>query len=313
MLGECVALLPSIKLFAAAARLGSVSAAARSCGTSIASASRQISGLERHLEVRLLNRGARAVTLTEAGDVLLQRVGPLVEELDAALEAVQLLQGEPRGLLRVHARSLTVSQRLLPAMPRFLADYRELRCELIVSNHDHVDIVRENIDVDLCYAAPDSLDLVAVRLGGHGLRSVLVASPDYLARRGVPATAADLARHDCIAFGSDGHDPEWQFSGADGRRQRLTMQPRLSTNDGQALRLAALHGVGISMVARWAVEDDLRSGALIEILPDLDPGYLMASDTLFAVYQRPRYQAAKLRVFLRFLREVFDQRDPSPK
>lgn len=306
--------LSAIKLFARAAQLGSVSAAARAAGISIASASRQISALEKHLHARLLNRGARTLTLTEAGDMLLHRVRPLIEEFDAALEAVDTLHAEPRGLVRVHVRSTIATHFLLPNLPKLLADYPELMVEMIVSNDNGVDIIRENIDVDVRYSQPDSLDLVAVKLGNHRMNMVLVASPDYVARHGAPAHPADLADHLIIGHSDIWPNSTWQCAGPGGRVDLIPVKPRSWFNEGATMRAAALNGLGVALMAQWIVQDELSAGRLVPLLPTTSFITTPPTDHIYAVYQRSRYQAAKLRAFLRFLQEIFRAHDaPWPK
>lgn len=297
-----------IRLFILASQQGSFAAVGRHVGLSTASVSRQIAALESHLKVRLFNRGARALTLTEAGKILLTRARPLFEELDETVDSLSLLEAAPRGLLRVSVRAIAASSRLIPALPRFLAAHPEVRIDLIISSDENVDLVAENIDVDIRYTRPDRSDLVARLLAPT--RLVLVAAPAYLSKQAQPKTPEDLAGHQVILPVSHPTYATWTFSDANGGLHETRVEARFRVDDGIGMRGAIRAGIGIGMMPLEEVDLDLASGVLVHVLD----GYAITaprvgSEGLFAVYQKTRYQTGKLRSFLAFLDQAF--REPA--
>lgn len=295
-------------MFVLAARCGSLSAAARYAGLTTASVSRQISALEAQLKVRLFNRGARALTLTEAGQILLRRARPLLDELDEAIDDVSLLQAKPRGLLRVSARAVAAGW-LIQALPRFLSDNPEVHVQLLVSNDESADLVADNIDVDIRYSRPDRHDLVARLLAQSGL--VVVASPAFCAAHGTPLEVQDLTRFEAVLYEPVDGETVWRFADRDGRLSELTPQGRLRVNDGILLRRAILAGIGLGIMPLREVDHELASGELVRLLPDqrvILPE--VGGEGIFAVYQRARFQTGKVRSFLAFLTSLFAEGAP---
>lgn len=292
-----------IRMFVLAMQHGSLAAVGRQMGVSTASISRQIAALEKQLKVRLFNRGKRRLTPTEAGELLLRRAHPMLDELDQIIDSVSLLEARPSGLLRVNVRAIAASRVLVPALPRFLAANPEVNIDLFVSNDEEADLIAHNIDVDIRYTRPDSPDLVAKLLAPS--RLVLVASPAYAAGP-LPEAAAGLAAYEAIMFEPNLGATPWQFLGADGRMQSFEPRGRVRVNDGTVLRSSILAGLGIGMMPFREVDEELATGKLIQLLPHLEIAHpLIGAEGIFAVYQRSSYQPGKLRSFLAFLPEVF--------
>lgn len=292
-----------LDIFLQVCRSGSFAAAARQVNVSTASVSRQIATLEDRLKVRLFNRGQRALTLTEGGEMLLRRVRPLLEQLEDALDEIALLEARPRGLLRVGARAVA-AEWLITALPRFLEENPEVDVELLVLSDEDADLVASNIDVDIRYTRPNRTDLIARLLAPASL--VLVASPAYLAVHGTPLTPADLRDHDIILYQPITEQTNWSLRDRDGRTTDITPKGRLRVNDGFALGRAAVAGIGIGLLPLKEAEREILSGRLVRLLPDhpvVQP--TIGGDGIFAVYQRVPYQTGKLRVFLAFLQTVF--------
>jgi DNA-binding transcriptional LysR family regulator len=293
--------LSGLRLFVLAAQHKSFAAAARQAQLSNASMSRQISALERNLSVRLFNRGTRALTLTEAGRILLARLLPMLSEMDEIFDSVSLLEAEPRGLLRVAIRGLIASQRVIPALPAFLDAHPHLEIDLQISTDENKDLVTENIDVDIRFDLPDSGDLVAKRLGPI-TQLVLLASPAYLAKRAAPISVKDLSEHSAILYGAQVEQPVWEFAGPDGATTRVMPVGQLSVDDGGMNRSALLAGVGIGIMPLEEIKRELAGGRLIRLLSDhriIRPR--TGNEGIYAVYQRSAYQTGKLRSFLEFL------------
>lgn len=298
-------LMLSIRTFACAARVGSVSAAARAGNISVARASRLITNLERHLGAQLLNRSPNGLNLTQAGEKLLHSVCPLVDELETALESVGTLDSETKGLLRVHLRTIIAHEILVPALPRLLAQNPNLQLELIVSNKESIDIASSNIDVDITFKEPDSLDLVAMKLKNKSMDMTLVSSPDYITKKGSISSPKEIKNYDCITYSNDNGRVSWAYKDTCGETKFIDIDPKLITNNGSTMRNAALEGCGICILPQWVVEKDLRQGTLVEILPEFRFHYPQFSNDIFAVYQKSKRRSAKLKVFLRFVKEIF--------
>jgi DNA-binding transcriptional LysR family regulator len=297
-------IITGMRLFILAAQHGSLAAAARQAGLTTASVSRQVGALEGHLRTRLFNRGTRGLTLTEAGETLLRRATPLLEELDDTIDSVSLLHDRPRGLLRVSVCAVLASYRIVPALERFLATHPDLKIDLLISNDESADLFSENLDVDIRYTCPDSSDLVAKLLAPS--RLILVASPVYLAKHGVPRSVVDLENHETILYEPMPPPTLWELSDPHGVVHRIRPRAKFRTDNGMAMQCAILAGIGIGMMPKREVDPELASGALVRVLPEHDVvSPLTHGEGIYAVYQRSRYQPGKLRCFLSFLVEIF--------
>jgi DNA-binding transcriptional LysR family regulator len=178
---------------------------------------------------------------------------------------------------------------IVPGLPEFCARYPDLVLDLRISD-SVVDLVEGAFDVAVRYAELSDSSFIARRLARD--RRVLVASPDYLKRRGRPSTPDDLAKHACLVVGTL---DQWTFSGADGKAIEKRVSPVLRINDGEAVRNAACSGLGIAWMATWVAADELRSGALVPALPDFP---LVSTQMLWALYPSSRELAPKVRAFI---------------
>jgi DNA-binding transcriptional LysR family regulator len=270
---------------------GSFSSAGRFIGSSPSAVSKSVARLERRLGVRLLQRSTRTLSLTTEGAAYYERVAPLLRAIEDAEDVVQMAD-DARGLLRVTA-PVFLGRTLIGAWSEaFLARHPNIKLELSVTDR-HVDLIREGFDVALRVGELPDTELTARKLAD--LPMVIIASPDYLARRGVPRTVEDLRRHACLRYLLAGRSYPFLF--ADGTH--FTPDGPLDSDDGSTLFHAALHGAGIAQVLRFAAEDDLDAGRLVEILPDL----LMPSVPTHAVHAFGRQLPVRARLFMDFLVE----------
>ncbi|MCT4578927.1 LysR family transcriptional regulator [Donghicola sp.] len=289
--------LSLLKLFVLVAEVGSFSAAARVTNTTPSAVSRQISRLEQDLGARLLQRSTRRQNLTEAGEVLLVHARQVVEDLEAARLAVSNLNSAPRGILRITAEADLAATFLAPLLPEFLERYPDLKLRLLPSASME-DLVDRNIDVAIRMGHLQSSTMIARRLTTS--RSVLVASPSYLERRGVPQRPDDLRSHACLSFRADVDQTVWRFEAA-GEQAEIGISPRLQAPSLLVLKNAAKAGMGIAMLPRWMMEEDLGNGALVPILTEY--ALLPSKTPISAVYASGRNLASKVRVFIDFLGE----------
>ena len=293
--------LAAIEAFAAVAETGSFSAAAARLRASKSAVSRLVSGLEAELGARLLHRTTRSLALTEAGRGYFERVTRILSDVDEANRAVSHSQAAPRGKLRIAGPMSFGFLHLAPALPDFLRQCPEVEIDLAM-NDRFVDLIEEGFDIAVRIGALTDSSLVARRLAP--IRLVACASPAYLAERGAPATPGDLRAHECLINTNQPQPSHWRFGGPDGQIQSIEVKGRLSANNGDALRVAALNGFGITMLPTFFVGGDLRTGALARVLDDFMP----RDHALSAVYPPSRHVSPKVRAFVDFLARRFGPR-----
>lgn len=291
--------LAAMAVFARVVEDGSFTAAARALGLSKSAVSKQIGRLEDRLGVRLLNRTTRRLSLSEAGEAFYERCRRAVAEAEAAEAAVSRLAAAPRGALRVNAPMSFGLQHVVPALPEFLARYPELDVDLAL-NDRYVDLVEDGYDVGVRIGRLGDSSLIARRLARS--RRVPLAALDYLRRRGRPLHPTDLRNHDCLTYAYQAERSGlWRFRGPGGA-VRVEVGGRLRANNGDALREAALAGLGIALLPTFIAGDDLRAGRLTALLQDWQEE---GEGDVHAVYPAARNLSPKVRVFVDFLAARF--------
>lgn len=285
-------------IFAHAVQEGGFSAAARALALTPSAVSKQISRLEDRLGVRLLNRTTRHISLTEEGRAFYERCARITAQIDEAAESVTARQGQVRGTLRVAATVAFTKRLVVPLIPEFLQRYPELRVTLEVTDRS-MDLVEEGIDVAIRFTEQltDS-SVVTRRLALN--RRVICAAPSYLERHGAPQTPDDLTQHTCLSLYTVSSFNEWEFDGPDGNRV-LRVGGNFETNSADALYHAALAGLGIARLSTYLVCPDLKSGRLVQLLPE----YVHEQSSMLAVYPHRRHVPRKVRAFVDFLVEKF--------
>ncbi len=257
--------LNDMRVFAAVGRRQSFTVAARDLGLPKATVSRRVSALEARLGVRLLQRTTRKVTLTDAGRVFLERCQRVEDEVSDAEASVRRLGAGPRGTLRVTA-PFTLSRVLLqPLLPEFLRRFPEVRVALTLRNEPE-DLVGRGAEVALTpWPLPPSRHSTRL-LGAMQVR--LFASPAYLERKGRPEAPHDLSSHPVLLYAGGGGPARHSWTLSSGpRSETIPVFPALVSNDYGPLHAAALSGTGVVASTRLLVEDALRSGALVPVLP----------------------------------------------
>lgn len=288
--------LGSLELFCLAADHGSFTAAATEAGVTPAAVSRSVARLEERLGVRLFVRTTRQMRLSEAGQAYYQQCRQALGQLVEAERQVTGGQAAPSGRLRISAPTPYAHHRLLPLLPRFRQRYPQVQVDVHVSNRN-VDFAEEHFDLAIRGREPADSRLVARRLEDAEL--VVVATPGYLARMGVPQVPDDLARHECIQFelASSGRCPPWRFC-RDGREVEVQVQGGLTClGDFLATATLARHGGGLMQAYRFTVQDALDSGELVEVLAE----YGGTSRPFMLIYPQARHLPSRVRVFIDFL------------
>lgn len=288
--------LDSLEAFAAVARCGGFRAAAAERGVSSSALSQTVASLEKALGIRLLNRTTRSVFPTEAGERLLERLAPALGEIRQAVADLDQLRTSPSGTVRINAPGPAADHILCPLAFSFMQAYPDVRVE-IVSEAAIVDIVASGFDAGVRFGRQVEKDMIAMPLGPP-LRYVILASPDYLARRGRPATPHDLVQHDCILRRFPGGSlAAWRFA-KDGETIDVTPRGRLTLGSAQQEMQAALAGQGIAHVFEDYAADCLERGQLVEVLRDWSPEL----PCWFLYYPNRRHTGAAMRAFLDHLR-----------
>ncbi|MET3132288.1 DNA-binding transcriptional LysR family regulator [Oxalobacteraceae bacterium GrIS 1.11] len=295
--------LAALRALRRVVELGSFTAAAAALGVSHTAVSRQVRQLETRLGAQLLNRTTRRFALTAAGKQYYEASRQILDALDAADRAVLQQQSRPSGSLRINAPMAFGTLELALWLPQFIERYPALQVDL-VCNDRIVDLIEDGFDVALRLTRdlPDST-LMARRLACS--RIMLVAAPAYLERHGAPRTPQDLLGHNCLTYTQVARPQDWSFTGPDGASHAVTVRGNLQANTGIALRAAALGGLGIATTASFIVHEDLRRGALLQLLPD----YLIRPRELYALYPHNRHLSPKVRVFVDFAAELYRTRN----
>jgi len=261
--------------FVAVATERSFTKAAARLGVSQSALSHAIRGLEARLGLRLLARTTRSVAPTEAGERLLNAVGPRFDEIDADLAALSELRDRPARTIRITAGEHAAQSILWPAVARLLPEYPDINIEIVV-DHGLTDIVAERYDAGVRLGEQVAKDMIAARIGPD-MRMAVVGAPSYLAKRGKPKSPQDLTIHNCInlRLPTYGSIYAWEFEKA-GRELKVSVEGQLVFNTG-ALRLtAALAGLGLAYLPEEQVKEHLKNGDLIRVLSEWCapfPGY----------------------------------------
>ncbi|MBL0163980.1 MAG: LysR family transcriptional regulator [Xanthomonadales bacterium] len=286
-----------MQLFAKVVETGSFTAAAEALGISRALASKLIQILEENLGVRLLNRTTRRVSLTDAGRNYYQRISEILAQLAEAEAEAAELQIEPRGKMRVSAPISFSVRHLAPALSEFQRRHPRVELELELSDR-LVDLVDEGFDLAIRIGKLADSSLVARRIAPASL--VMVASPRYLDRAGVPSEPANLANHNFMIYTLATRRDEIVLE-RDDETVSTRIRGNLRVDNGDFIAAAAVEGHGISVLPTFIVGEHLQRGELVPVLED----WVIPSIAIHAVYAQTRSLPAKTRVLIDFLVERF--------
>jgi DNA-binding transcriptional LysR family regulator len=290
--------LDSLRTFVAVADAGGLARAARLRGSSAPAVTRAIAALEKRLGTPLLHRTTRSLRLTEAGEAFLADCRRILSELDAAEAAVSGRREEPQGVLAVTAPATFGRRHIAPVLLEFLAAQPAVSARALFVNRV-VHLIDEGYDVALRIAQLPDSGLTAVPVGQ--LRRIVVASPAYLERHGLPRVPEDLARHQAIGFSRDGQGQlPWLFKD---RREAAAPQQRLVVNNVDAKIAAACAGFGLAQALAYQVTDEVRDGRLRVLLAEHEQPPV----PVHLVYPAGRMAAAKVRAFVGFAAERLRQ------
>jgi DNA-binding transcriptional LysR family regulator len=264
--------LQDISAFLVVARERSFTRAAAKLGISQSALSQIVRALEERLGIRLLTRNTRGVAPTEAGELLVQTVGPHYDGINAGIAALSGLREKPAGTVRITADQHAAEDVLWPALDKFLPDFPDIKVEIVV-DYGLTDIVAEQYDAGVRIGQVIAKDMIAIPIGPD-MRMIVVAAPSYLERHDAPITPQDLTSHNCInlRLPTYGGLYAWEFQ-KDGRELNVRVDGQLVFNNIGLITKAALAGHGLAYVSEARVADHLASGQLIPLLEDWCPWF----------------------------------------
>jgi len=287
--------LTSMNVFVRVAKAGSFAGGARELDISRAMATKHIMQLENSLGTRLFNRTTRSLSLTDVGASYLERCQQVLQDVEEMEAAVTHLQTEPRGVLKISAPPVIGATHITRAIAEFLKIYPELTVDLILQSTPG-DMIDEGIDIAIYLGNLDDTSMVARKLASSSM--VVCGSPDYLASFGVPEKPEDLNSHSCLVNWASAPRNKWHFKSPSGN-STIVVTGRMQANVADALRVAAIEGMGLVMLASYVVSRDIEKGKLKPVLES----YTLPPLDIHAVYPHRKYLSAKVRRFLEFLQE----------
>lgn len=279
---------------------GSLAGAARALDVDPSSVSRTVSTVEAELGVRLFQRTTRRLTVTDEGRVYLDRLAPLLDEMEAAREAAVGQRGAPAGTLRLTASIAFATEIIVPLLPAFQTRYPRIAVDLLTSDAN-LDLVENSIDLAIRLAPAPTGDLISTRLMTTAYR--VVASPGFAARHAMGDDPTILTRLNCLRFALPNFPDRWLFRRGEAAPLAVPVSGSFVASNALTLRKAACAGMGAALLADWMIRDALASGALV----DLFPAYACTATTFdtaaWALYPTRSYLPRKVRVMIDHLRD----------
>ena len=282
----------------AIARRASFRAAALELGMSTTALSNAVGKLEADLGVRLFNRTTRSVSLTDAGRLFIEQVGPALQDIHSAMETARSQQATPSGTLRINAFAMAAREILSPLVMEFLRRYPQVHIDLVTEGR-LVDIVAEGFDLGVRGADLVPSDMIAVSLG-RPQRYAVVGAPGYVETHGKPQVPPDLLHHPCIRVRlPNGSLYRWEFE-KDGQTAQINVSGPITLDEASLARTAVLEGFGLGFFMERDVRADIEAGRLVRVLEDWTPAF----GGLCLYYPGRRNPSAALKAFIGLAREL---------
>ncbi|WP_126453219.1 LysR family transcriptional regulator [Sulfuriflexus mobilis] len=291
-----------LRTFVEVMRRCSFAAVAREKDVAPSSISRAISSLEEELGVRLFQRSTRRLEPTEAGIIYYEHVEPLVDELERAHSMAADLSEHPRGTLRITTPVTFGQITLIPLLPELSTLYPDLTFEISMDDH-MVDLLSERIDVALRLGPLTDSSFVATQL--CELMFVVCASPAYIKKYGRPETLANIEQHNCLLFPLPGYSSRWRFRDKTGRVYEVPVHGRCYISNAFSLKQSAMADMGLVLLPRWVVWQELENGSLVDLFPDYDVTATEFDSSAWLLYPSRSYLPLKVRVFVNFMKDKF--------
>jgi len=296
--------LSALQIFVEVMIQKSFAAVARDRNIDPSSVSRTIAGLEKELGVRLFQRTTRRLSPTEAGTAYFERIEPLIEEMQQAINATIDISGQPKGTLRVTA-SVSFGQKcIVPLLPDFGAMYPELTVDLLLTDAI-VDLFADRIDVAIRLGLLADSTLIAQKLLRTHYR--VCASPQYLQHCVHPQQPNDIQQHNCLLFALPGFRSRWIFRDSNGLTSEVPVNGRTIISNAIALEQCAIAGMGLALLPNWLIDSDLQAGSLVDVFPDYEVTATNFNTAAWLLYPSRTYVPLKVRAFIEFLKNSMQQ------
>lgn len=291
-----------LRLFVDVAKRQSFAAVARDLDQDPSTVSRTIASLETELGIRLFQRTTRNMTLTEAGEIYLNRMETLIEYMDNALEEARSVSARPTGSMRITATVGFGQLCLAPLLPRLRQEFPDLRFELHLTD-TQIDLVSNRIDLAIRLGSRIEGDVIATKL--FNTRYLICASPQYLKTHEAIRQPIDVVKHRCLLFRTPSVSNTWVARDASGRETVLPVDGDIIISSVMALLQCTHNGLGPSLFPEWLVKSDIDSGKLVNVLPDHEIAGGHAQAAAWLVYPSKRYLPYKVRAMVDFLKKTF--------
>lgn len=289
----------NMNTFVRVVEASSISAAADRMDIAKSVVSRRLKELETHLGVELFHRTTRQMNLTDSGRAFYQQAVRILADILEAELATSQSHGALKGNLKVAVPLSFGLMHLGPAITDFLQQHPDIEFDLDF-NDRQVDLLAEGFDLAIRIASLPDSSLIARRLAS--IHAIVCASPDYLARNGVPQKPEELRQHRCLAYNLISNIEQWQVHDANGQLIKITIKPYLKASNGEFLRNAAVNGLGIIRMPTFIVYQEIERGTLIPLLTDYPCSPLAA----YAIYPQTRHLSQRVRAFVDFLSKRFE-------
>jgi DNA-binding transcriptional LysR family regulator len=289
--------ISDLDIFARVARTGNMSLAGREMGLSPAVVSKRISLLEERLGARLFQRTTRQLTLTETGEGYFKRVVDILSLVEEAEDYVSRRNTKPRGVLKISAPTTFTRKHVVPHLPTFLERYPDIELDLQLTD-TLADIIRDGYDLALRIGELEDSSLVARKLASDA--RVICATPQYLAKAGVPEKIDDLFAHNCLISGAQ---DMWRLEGPNGPTE-VRLHGNLRSNSAELAREGVMQGLGLALRSLWDVGPQIESGELVVVLPEYRGS---SNNAIYAVYPCREFMPAKVNVFIEFFAEIIEK------
>lgn len=290
--------LKTLALFLRVVEIGKIGRAGENFGLSTTNASQRIQQLEAEIGVKLFHRSTRTITLTHDGETFLPHARRIMDDVEEVANTFKGDKSNVQGRLKVAVSASYGRHYIVPFIPELLELYPNIELEIDFSDKTD-NLIEHGYDLAFRIGTLTSSNLLARRLADNPI--TLVASPDYIEKHGTPKTPEDLLKHRCLALG---HAVDWTFLNAEGKVQKVSVANPISLNFGDAISDLVESGIGIGMASYWHVGPSLKSGQVIQVLPD----YKLMNDTKIWVVRPPgRILPARVKVFLDFIEKKISE------
>jgi DNA-binding transcriptional LysR family regulator len=288
--------LAAMEIFVSVAEAGSFSAAAKRMSVGQPAISKAVAQLEERLGARLILRSTRGLTMTDAGQRFYEHAKLAIREADEAEQLVRDASESLSGGLRVSAAVTFACLHVLPALNDLMSRHPKLEIDLRLDDRN-IDLLEEGLDVALRMGTLADSTMTARRIGRSP--RLVVGTPEYFARAGMPTTPADLSQHQAIIYSQRGGGESWTFS-KNGDEQDVTVSGRVRVSAAEGMRTAVLSGMGLAVASRWMFSPELASGKVKAVLTD----WTLPALDLWAVFPSGRLVTARARAFVEFVEEA---------